>query len=186
MYNESMSEPRPFAPAKYICGILSSKPEYFAAAETAVAGLFGPVERRSGRYDFDGTAYYAAEMGGGPLRREFLSFRDLAAPDRLADFKLATNGLEEEIARAAGVPFRAVNLDPGYLTAAALVMATAKNFAHRIPLGGGIYAHLELLFGREGVRTLDWTYPDMRRFECRAFFLAVREDLLAAARRPTG
>jgi hypothetical protein len=181
-----MSEPRPFAPVKYVCGILSSEPRFFETAAADLAGLFGPVERRSPRYDFDGTDYYAAEMGGGPLRREFLSFRDLDAPDRLAEFKLATNGLEDELRRAAGVPFRAVNLDPGYLTASALVMATAKNFAHRVPLARGIYAHLELLFGREGIRTLDWTYPDMRRAECRDFFLAVRGDLLAAARRAPG
>lgn len=180
-----MSDPRPFAPAKYLCGVLSSEPRFFDAAEAGLAALFGPVERRSERYGFDGTAYYAAEMGGGPLRREFLSFRDLAAPDRLAEFKLATNGLEGEIRRAAGVGFRAVNLDPGYLTGAALVMATAKDFAHRIPLGRGIYAHLELLFGREGVRTLDWTYPDMRRAEPREFLLAVRRDLLLALRRAT-
>ncbi len=178
-----MSEPRPFAPAKYVCGVMSSEPRFFDAAETGLVRLFGPVERRSARYDFDGTDYYAAEMGGGPLRREFLSFLDLGAPDRLAELKLATNGLETDLRRAAGDRFRVVNLDPGYLTAAALVMATAKNFAHRIPLGRGIYAHLELLFGREGVRTLDWTYPDMRRAECGDFFLAVRGDLLAAARR---
>jgi hypothetical protein len=178
-----MSEPRPFAPAKYVCGVLSSEPRFFEAAESGLVRLFGPVERRSARYDFDGTDYYAAEMGGGPLRREFLSFRGLAAPDRLADFKLATNGLEAELRRAGGVPFRVVNLDPGYLTGSALIMATAKNFAHRIPLARGIYAHLELLFGREGVRTLDWTYPDMRRVENREFFLAVREDFLAAVRR---
>jgi len=178
-----MSEPLPFAPAKYVCGVLSSEPRFFEAAEEGLVRLFGPVERRSARYDFDGTDYYAAEMGGGLLRREFLSFRNPGAPDGLVDFKLATNGLEVEISRSAGVPFRAVNLDPGYLTAAALVMATAKNFAHRVPLARGIYAHLELLFGREGVRTLDWTYPDMRRIECREFFLAVRGDILAAARR---
>ncbi len=181
-----MSEPRPFAPAKYVCAVLSSEPRFFAAAETGLAGLFGPIERRGARYDFDGTDYYAAEMGGGPLRREFLSFSGLASPDRLADLKLATNDLEAEIARAGGVAFRAVNLDPGYLTASALVMATAKNFAHRVPLSRGIYAHLELLFGREGVRVLDWTYPDMRRAEVHEFLLAVREDLLVALRRAPG
>ena len=78
---------------------------------------------------------------------------------------------------------RPVNIDPGYLTASAVVMATAKDFAHRIPLGRGIYAHLEFLFTRTGVKTLDWTYPDLRREPCQAYFRSVREIYLAPAPR---
>ncbi len=80
-----------------------------------------------------------------------------------------------------GVTGRPVNIDPGYLTASALVMATAKDFAHRIPLAGGIYAHLEFLFTRTGVRTLDWTYPDLRREPAQGYLRAVGRDLPAAA-----
>jgi hypothetical protein len=75
-----------------------------------------------------------------------------------------------------------VNIDPGYLTASALVMATAKDFSHRIPLGQGIYAHLEFLFTRTGVKILDWTYPDFRRRPCQEFFRAVRAIYLTDLR----
>jgi hypothetical protein len=59
-------------------------------------------------------------------------------------------------------------------------MATAKDFAHRVPLDGGIYAHLELLFTKSGIRTLDWTYPDMRREVSGEFFREVRRAYLSA------
>jgi hypothetical protein len=57
-------------------------------------------------------------------------------------------------------------------------MATAKNFAHRVPLSGGIYAHLELLFTKTGVKTLDWTYPDFRTEQYWRFFVNVRKSYL--------
>ena len=57
-------------------------------------------------------------------------------------------------------------------------MATAKDFAHRVPLQHGIYAHLELLFGKKMIRTLDWTYPDYKTEEYQKFFLAVRKIYL--------
>jgi hypothetical protein len=71
-----------------------------------------------------------------------------------------------------------VNLDPGYMTASALIMATAKDFSHRIPLQKGIYAHLELLFGKNDVKTLSWTYPDYRTEEYHRYFLEVRKIYL--------
>jgi hypothetical protein len=77
-----------------------------------------------------------------------------------------------------------VNLDPGYVTAAALIMATAKDFAHRIPLREGIYAHLEFLFSRTGIKTLDWTYPDLRGDGYLEFFRDVRARYLEQRPRP--
>ena len=71
-----------------------------------------------------------------------------------------------------------MNLDPGILTSSALIMATTKNFAHRVPLSGGIYAHLEFLFTKTGVKTLDWTYPDFRGQGYQDFFLNVRKIYL--------
>jgi hypothetical protein len=120
-------------------------------------------------------------MGPGLLRRIFLSFRDLRPPEELAGVKLRTNAFEDEIRRALCSEGRPVNIDPGYMTRAALIMATSKDFAHRVPLRDGIYAHLEILFARGGVRTLNWTYPDFRRPDYHEFLLHVRDALL---RRP--
>ena len=73
---------------------------------------------------------------------------------------------------------RIVNLDPGYFTAAALIMATAKDFSHRVPLRDGIYAHLEFLYSKNGIRRLDWTYPDFANPGYEAYFLEVRRAYL--------
>jgi hypothetical protein len=173
-----MAEILPFHPVKLVCGLLAGPDGHFAAAESRLAAAYGPIDDRSPRAPFPGADYYAPRMGPG-LRRGFLSFTSLIDPSRLAGIKIATNALEEELAREYDTDLRIVNLDPGYLTAAALIMATAKDFSHRIPLSGGIYGHLEFLFTRDGIRTLEWTYPDFRGGGYGDFFLRVRKAYLA-------
>jgi hypothetical protein len=177
----SMAEIRPFPPAKFVCGIIAANDARFGRAASALAGIFGPIDGRSGRFSFDFSDYYQTEMGPG-LRRGFLSFSRLVQPEDLSAIKVRTNALEKELGRAEGIEGRAVNLDPGIITAAALIMATAKDFAHRVPLRDGIYGHLEFLFGRGGIRLLDWTYPDFRDGRYTPFFLEARKGLLEALR----
>ncbi len=172
-----MAAPKPFAPVKLVCGVISSAPAAAIEAEGKLSALYGAVDLRSPALAFDKTDYYEAEMGAG-LERRFLSFAELIRPESLPGIKLRTNALEEEISRGAGSALRLVNLDPGYVTAAALIMATTKDFAHRVPLEEGIYAHLEFLFSRTGIKVLDWTYPDLRGEGYREFFRRVRERYL--------
>ncbi|MBN2206773.1 MAG: DUF4416 family protein [Candidatus Aminicenantes bacterium] len=176
-----MADAKPFAPVKYVCGIIYADQAARDEAASRLTGLLGPVDLRSETFAFDMTEYYEKEMGRG-LKRVFLSFAELGPPDRLAGIKLRTNGWEREIGSGTGEGRRAVNLDPGYLTASALFMATAKDFAHRVALRDGIYAHLELLFTRQGARALDWTYPDFRREAQTTFFLEARRIYLEAIR----
>ncbi|MDD8025863.1 MAG: DUF4416 family protein [Acidobacteriota bacterium] len=173
-----MAVPKPFTPVKAVCGILASDEAAFRMAEEGMTRLLGSVDARSPRLLFDRTDYYAPEMGEG-LKREFVSFERLIEPERLADLKLAGNALEAEIRTRLASDRRPVNIDPGYLTKAALIMATAKDFSHRIPLASGIYAHLEFLFTRTGIRRLDWTYPDYDQEGYRDFFIAVRRNYVA-------
>ncbi len=176
-----MAKPSAFVPAKLVCGIIAGDSAHYEQARSLLAERYGPVDLESPSWPFDLTDYYEKEMGPG-LARRFMSFARLIEPERLADIKVETNDLEERIRRESGRALRAVNIDPGYLTASALVMATAKDFSHRIPLRRGIYAHLEFLFSHADVRTLDWTYPDMRREECRRFFLEARAVFLGQLR----
>jgi hypothetical protein len=172
-----MAEPKPFARVKLICGIIANRSDVFARAEELLAERWGPIDDRSPRFEFNWTDYYERQMGPG-LKRCFLSFERLINPEEISEIKLATNELEEKIKAEVASSRRIVNLDPGYLTPAALVMATLKNFAHRIPLKKGVYAHLELLLGRQGVRLLEWTYPDFRSPTYHEFFLKVRHRLM--------
>ena len=174
-------EAEPFTPVKLICGIISSSEEIFFSTEKHLQKFYGDVDERSERFLFTATDYYENEMGAG-LSRSFVSFDTLINPESLSGIKLHTNMLEKELGREFQAERRIVNIDPGYCTAAALIMATAKNFAHRVPLQGGIYAHLELLFGRREVKFLPWTYPDFFSRDYQDFFIKTRERYLSQLR----
>ena len=153
-------------PVKLICGLLSSRREWLQEAAGELAKRFGPVDLASEIMDFTFTQYYDGPMGG-PLLRQFVAFERLAAPDSLAEAKHATNRIEEDFAaRAASggagtaAPSRPVNLDPGYVDSPKLVLASMKNFAHRVYLGRGVYAEVTLLRRRGQWCPLEWTFPD--------------------------
>ncbi len=172
-----MAEAKPFVPVKLICGLISGKNDVLLVAEKALVRDFGPVESVSESYPFDLIDYYEKEMGR-PLSRRFLSFEPLVLPDDLSRIKLRTNRMEAELQELFQTESRIVNIDPGCLRGSSLVMGTAKNFAHRIPIGGGIYAHLELLFGKDSVKALEWTYPDFKSPRYHGWLLQVRKRYL--------
>jgi hypothetical protein len=172
-----MTEAKPFKPVKLICGLISSEERFFEKAEIRLVELYGQVDNRSPLFDFDWTDYYEKQMGKN-LKRKFLSFEELILPEELDKIKLKTNELEEEIKCEFKASLRVVNLDPGYITTSALIMATAKDFAHRVPLQQGIYAHLELLFSKKGVKVLEWTYPDFKTPGYQRLFREIREIYL--------
>jgi hypothetical protein len=180
-----VAQPKPFAPVKLVCGVIYGDASLYDRARALLVDRYGPTDLESAAVAFDQTDYYEKDMGPG-LKRRFMSFERLARPDELAEIKIETNGLEARLRGEADTTFRAVNIDPGYLTASALVMATAKDFSHRIPLAHGIYAHLEFMFTKTDVRFLDWTYPDMRRDGLRRFFLEARRRYLERLRSGAG
>ena len=77
---------------------------------------------------------------------------------------------------------RTVNIDPGYICLERLVLATGKNYTHRIYLSRGIYADLTLVFHRQSFRTLPWTYPDYADPSAVEVFNALRERYKAQLR----
>jgi hypothetical protein len=176
-----MGEANPFAPAKLVCGIIASEEIYFKKTEKELEAFYGPFDSKSQFFPFDLTSYYEGEMGKN-LRRRFLSFENLVAPERLSAIKLETNALEEKLRHELDSSRRVANIDPGILTASSLIMATTKTFSHRIPLAHGIYAQLELLFSKTGVRLLNWTYPDFKQEGYQRFFLEARHIYLRQLR----
>jgi hypothetical protein len=140
----------------------------------------GPVAAVSDAFDFAETSYYQAEMGAG-LKKQFWAFAEPIDPDRLAVIKRQSNFWEAEYAGLKTHPEpRPLNLDPGYLTLAKLVLASTKDHAHRIYLSDGIYAEVTLSYRGGAWRPFEWTYPDYRRPGFHAFFSRCRELLRRA------
>jgi hypothetical protein len=136
---------------------------------------FGPIALRSRVFEFNQTSYYEATMGRD-LRKQFLVFGELVAPDCLPATKLRTNALESEIAEGKAYPeSRPLNLDPGILTLGKFQLATMKDQAHRIYLGGGVYSEVTLRFQAGSYEPWPWTYADYRQPVVLSFMLEARE-----------
>jgi len=172
-----MGEIREAEPVKLIVGMLSAYPGALAEAEARLATTFGTVDLRSDLFAHEFTEYYRDEMGH-PLIRYFVSFEELIAPQELATVKRASNGIEADLAARGEWPVaRPVNLDPGYIAPSKLILASTKDFAHRIYLGRGIWGEVTLQFRGGDWAEFEWTYPDYRTPEYRAFFSRVRNRL---------
>jgi hypothetical protein len=162
---------------KLICGMLSGRAELFDEALGPLVDAFGAVDVVSEIMDFDFTHYYDEQMGV-PLYRRFVAFAEPAAADVLLRAKLTTNAIEADFAaRHRDGPPRPINLDPGYVEPSKLVLASTKNFSHRIYLGGGVYAELTLMYRKGAWEALPWTFPDFASPRYHAFLTAAREAL---------
>ncbi len=168
-----MGKIKPFIPVKLIFGIISGFQGLIEEIEEPLVRRYGPIDYRSPFIPFTFTDYYTPQMGENLLRR-FISFQQLIEPDLLPEIKAHSNHLEEEYALRSSRSKRPINLDPGYLTVTSLILASTKNFAHRIPLQKGIYAELEYIFKKREAQSLPWTYPDYRIEEYQKIFLEVR------------
>jgi hypothetical protein len=158
-------------PVKLICGFIFKQDDYLKKAKGLLFKKFGALDYESQILDFDYTDYYAKEFGQG-LKRSFASFKRLILPSELSRIKLITNKIEDKISYRG---LRLVNIDPGYLDLAKLVLASTKDFSHRIYLDCGIYAEITLTYQGKTFRPLDWTYPDYRSAEYIDIFNHIRE-----------
>ncbi|MFO8047406.1 MAG: DUF4416 family protein [Desulfosudaceae bacterium] len=171
---KQMSIPGPPDPAKLVVGMFTARTSLAAGIAAELTARFGPLDLVSDWFDFDYTDYYTREFGS-PLFRRLFVFHDLIEQDELARVKQATNDIEQEH-RQEGA--RLVNLDPGYLLRERFVLATGKNFAHRIYIGNQIYADLTLIYRHQDFQALPWTYPDYADLKIRRFLLLVRKRYL--------
>ena len=169
---------RQFAPVKLFMGVLVSHNKFIPQVEERLLALFGPIDHRSDVIPFDFTNYYEAEMGD-LIDRIFFSFERLIEADQLAEIKRQTTQLEEEFApilRTTSTNVkRPVNLDPGYIEQAKVILASTKNFYHRIYLGRGIFAEVTMHFKNNTYQFFPWTYPDYQSKDYQDFFLRTRQ-----------
>jgi len=172
-----MAQPREPSCVKLICGALSSDVQLLDAALGPLTAAFGPADLVGQTLDFIWTEYYDAQMGH-PLYRRFVSFENLVRPDFLVQAKLHTNRIEDDMAAARDrSPPRPINLDPGYIEESKLVLASMKNFSHRIYLSQGVYAEVTLLYRKGRWESLEWTFPDYASGSYDAFLTAARDRL---------
>ena len=165
-----MGEAKKHPPVKLVVGMISGRKPLFDAAQRELIAQFGPLDYESALMSWEFTDYYSRELGEN-LWRKFLSFERLIDPDRLAGIKLFTNQLEGKFSEGGT---RRINLDPGYLDGAKLVLATTKNRDHRIYIGQGIFAEVTLHFRGKSFRAWEWTYPDYATPEYIAIFNEIR------------
>ena len=166
-----MSLPQAPQPAKLIIGLIMKDRALFEPLSVELVNDFGSVDLVSSWMPFDYTTYYQPEMGS-PLHRRLLTFKKLIDQDNLPEIKLTTNRLEHSFSCNGK---RRVNIDPGYLLYERFVLASGKNFSHRIYIGSGIYADLTLIYQRGKFEKLPWTYPDYADAPMMSFLRQVRQ-----------
>jgi hypothetical protein len=170
-----MGQPLSHPPVMLLLAAFSRYDAAINWARQRAIEAWGPIARESPRFDFVETEYYSPTMGGN-LGKVFFAFQQPMDPSHLAEIKLETNGWEEAYAAMSDHPEpRPLNLDPGYLTLAKLVLASTKDYAHRIYLSRGIYAEITLQFKHRGWLPHEYTFPDYRRPDYHRFFCECRD-----------
>ncbi len=163
------------APARLVVSAIYRDERVLEAALPRVSEILGEARFIGRVFPFDHTEHYTAEMGA-PLFRRFLEASASVPRDALPDIKIGLGRIEQELSEG---EHRTVNLDPGLVTPENFILATGKNFTHRVYLRDGVFAELTLIFGKGEYRSLPWTYPDYASPEIRSLLQGVRSALLA-------
>ena len=173
-----MSVPQTPKPAKLVIGIITTESNIIEKLVTEFISRFGQIDLVSRWMNFNYTTYYEREMGS-PLFRRVFAFKPLISQADLSAFKLATNRMEQHYLREGR---RRVNIDPGYMLRERFVLASGKNFCHRIYIGEGIYADLTLVYQKGSFQKLPWTYPDYSDGDMLKFLEQVRNKYILDAK----
>jgi hypothetical protein len=157
-------------PVKLIIGFIFKEGRAYNNAGAILEKHFGKIDFESETLPFNHTKYYEEEFGND-LKRKFVSFAKLTSPAKLPNIKIIANKLEWKLSQSKK---RTVNIDPGYLDLAKLILASTKDYKHRIYLTKGIYSEITLFFENKSFRPWEWTYPDYKTGEYIAIFNRIR------------
>jgi len=173
---------KPPKPVKLFVGILAANEDALGRVAGALEIEFGEIDLQSDVWPFTQTDYYKDQTGPNILR-QFVSIDKLIDPGQLADIKHRTNDLEKRLAGGLGLNLpRPVNLDPGIIEPSKLILATTKNYSHRIYIGNKMYAEVTLIYDKGCWKHFDYTYPDYRQKNYHDFFSKVRNRLVEQLR----
>lgn len=156
---------------KLIMGFIFKEEDILNKAKLYLENRFGKIDFESKALPFRYTAYYEKEFGSD-LKRKFVTFQKLIFPENLATIKIATNMIEDRLSTSKGC--RLINIDPGYIDLAKLILASTKDYKHRIYLKQGIFAEVTLFYQKGSFRSWQWSYPDYRTSEYVAIFNHIR------------
>ncbi|MFH0793889.1 MAG: DUF4416 family protein [bacterium] len=160
-------------PVKLFFALTVSEAALFETIESRLALEYGPIDWRTEPFAFNHTGHYEKEMGPNLVKKIF-SVTSLMLMPELAEVKIHTNRVENLFLNDRGG--RRINLDPGYLSLCKVVLATTKDYDHRIYVGGGIFEEVTLTYKKEGgFQPWPWTYPDYRAPKTLSAFNALRE-----------
>lgn len=174
-----MGQIKNYPPVKYFAAIAFTAQDLLEEIKVLLQELISIIDSTSPVFPFSQfTSYYEVEMGKD-LSKIIISFQELKPAELLPDIKIATNQLESRYLKKTG---RQINIDPGYVCAAKMILATTKDYDHRIYLNRGIFADLHYRFQQGKFRMNDWTYPDYQQPLIIAFFTAMRERYLIQLR----
>lgn len=182
-----MAEARCPETVRFFTGVLAADERCLEAARKRIAALWGEPDLESPHFPFNRTAYYEDEAGAHIIRA-FFSFPGDFPREELPARKNSSNALEKSLAAEladTGLP-RPVNIDPGYLAREKIVLASCKNYAHRIYLGQGVFGEATLFYRGGKFTSLPWTFPDFLSGDYDAFFYEVRRRLVRYIRRGNG
>ncbi len=172
-----MGNPQPPHQVLLVMAAFSRHAEGLAWAKETAERHLGPVALTSPNFDFNQTDYYTVSMGTN-LKKVFYAFETLVDPAELPKVKRMANGWEDEYGRMGTCPeARPLNLDPGYITEAKLVLASTKDHAHRLYLQSGIYGEVTLYYQHRQWRCHPWTFPDYQTADYHSFFERCRNYL---------
>jgi hypothetical protein len=174
-----MGTPQEPALVKLFAGIMYDEQVEIGPVLKRMEERFGKTGSSFGPLPFSWTDYYEQEMGGH-LKKLYVCFADPVKRGELPDIKLWTNVLEHEYAVDGK---RKVNIDPGYIARDKLVLATTKDFFHRLYLGKGIYGEVTLHFQKGRFRHFSWTYPDYKDTGVQNFLIKARAELAGKIRK---
>lgn len=147
-------------PVLLFVAVSSAEESAFDWFEQRAQTHWGALLTRSELLPFDQTEYYSRSMGS-PLFKRFYLFEREQDPKLIAGIKVLSNEWEDEYKSVSSLDVeRPINIDPGYVTEAKLVLATTKDRDHRLYLEQGIYAEVTLYYQHDVWNGSRWTYPD--------------------------